>query len=555
MNVITREEWNDNILKEWDYEKNSLKPQDVKFGTKTYSWWKCEKGHSYSMRIDVKSKGAKCPICLGRKVLKGFNDAQTLYPEIVLNWDDSINDFQPDEVYVGSTKKAFFICSKGHKYEMTIRDFCRGYRCPICIGKIVKKGINDFAHLYPRLLKEWDFSKNAIQPDSINENYYKKVWWLGQCGHKWQASVYSRTKMNTNCPICAVERHASLSEKCVLYYIKKYGGFNAVYENYRSDAIKLELDVYIKDINTAIEYDGERWHQDINRDIEKDKLCCENNIRLIRIREYGCPQYEYLSDVIELTNNKTKGIEDGIVQLMKKLNIDDFVVDIEKDMSHILSMINFMVKENSIQTKYPKLAEEWHPSKNGNLRPIHTKEKSNKKVWWLGQCGHEWQATVYDRIDGDNCPYCSNHRVLAGFNDLMTTMPQLLKEWNYNKNKDIQPYEVTKASKKKVWWICINGHEWQATLSHRSKGRGCPYCSGRRILEGYNDLGTKNIQLVREWNYKKNTIQPSEVGCQSTKKVWWICHNCGYEWQARIDNRNNKRGCPKCHFKYWGDKK
>ena len=83
---------------------------------------------------------------------------------------------------------------------------------------------------------------------------------------------------------------------------------------------------------------------------------------------------------------------------------------------------------------------------------------------------------------------------------------QLLAEWNWEKNLELKfdPSLLTVGSGKKVWWKCSNGHEWQATIDGRNSGRGCPYCSGNKVLKGYNDLQTINPNLAKEWNYEKN---------------------------------------------------
>jgi hypothetical protein len=101
-------------------------------------------------------------------------------------------------------------------------------------------------------------------------------------------------------------------------------------------------------------------------------------------------------------------------------------------------------------------------------------------------------------------------------------------------------------SGKTVWWICSNGHEWQAKIQNRNRGSGCPYCSGLRAITGETDLKTINPTLASEWNYDKNTnIQPTSVTKNSNKKVWWRC-KYGHEWQASVNNRTNGRGCPYC---------
>ncbi len=72
--------------------------------------------------------------------------------------------------------------------------------------------------------------------------------------------------------------------------------------------------------------------------------------------------------------------------------------------------------------------------------------------------------------------------------------------------------------------------------------------AGRVVVPGINDLASKKPELLKDWNYEKNTVSPKEVTCGSHKKVWWKCHKCGYEWQTTPHNRtgNNRTGCPKC---------
>jgi len=96
--------------------------------------------------------------------------------------------------------------------------------------------------------------------------------------------------------------------------------------------------------------------------------------------------------------------------------------------------------------------------------------------------GHQWQESVANFYGGRRCPYCSNRRVLPGFNDLATKNPKLAAEWDSKKNIR-NPAEIASKSNIKVWWICKNGHEWEATVSNRSRKdrrNGCPYCDGGR---------------------------------------------------------------------------
>jgi DNA-directed RNA polymerase subunit RPC12/RpoP len=105
---------------------------------------------------------------------------------------------------------------------------------------------------------------------------------------------------------------------------------------------------------------------------------------------------------------------------------------------------------------------------------------SGIKVWWKCSKGHEWNATINHRNQGHGCPYCAGQKVLKGYNDLQTANPDLAKEWNYEKNGNLTPEIFTANSGIKVWWRCAKNHEWQAIIANRNRGRGCPYCSGRK---------------------------------------------------------------------------
>jgi len=124
--------------------------------------------------------------------------------------------------------------------------------------------------------------------------------------------------------------------------------------------------------------------------------------------------------------------------------------------------------------------------------------------------------------------------------------PTLAKEWHPTKNEKLTPFDVTPGSRKKVWWICAKGHEWEARVSNRHYlKRGCPYCSGQRANKS-NCLQTINLNLAKEWHPTKNgKLTPFDVTPGSGKKVWWICAK-GHKWTATVNSRNQGKGCPYC---------
>ena len=127
---------------------------------------------------------------------------------------------------------------------------------------------------------------------------------------------------------------------------------------------------------------------------------------------------------------------------------------------------------------HPELADEWHKTRNGSKKPSDYVYGSHKYAWWTCPLGHDYQRTIADRHDGYGCPYCSNVKVLAGFNDLATKTPWLAKEWDPERNRRRTPQEVFPSSNLKVWWRCEGGHHWRASISGRQSGSRCPYCYG-----------------------------------------------------------------------------
>lgn len=134
-------------------------------------------------------------------------------------------------------------------------------------------------------------------------------------------------------------------------------------------------------------------------------------------------------------------------------------------------------KNGSFADKCPVLAQEWHPTKNGSLLPSMLSRGSNIDVWWKCPEGddHEWQNSIVSRIQYPICPYCCGKKVSLK-NSLDYCFPLLAQEWHPQKNLSLTPKDVTPNSGKKVWWQCSAGHEWEATINNRAKGRGCPSC-------------------------------------------------------------------------------
>ena len=122
---------------EWNYEKNgNLKPENYVVSSLEKVWWKCAKGHEWQATIASRNAGHRCPYCDGQKVIKGCNDLATLNPKLASEWNHEKNgNLKPEDFMLGSSKKVWWKCAKGHEWETTIAHRNNGRGCPYCSGR------------------------------------------------------------------------------------------------------------------------------------------------------------------------------------------------------------------------------------------------------------------------------------------------------------------------------------------------------------------------------------------------------------------------------------
>lgn len=518
---------NPDLIKEWDYDKNVISPTEVAAGSNKKVWWKCDKGHEWKTQINSRTSGCGCPYCSGRLIYKGFNDLATTKPELLSEWDYDKNTISPTEVSAGSHKKIWWKCKEGHEWRTSVYNRTKGNGCSICKKQLIIEGINDLVTTKPILASEWDYDKNTIDPTKISASSDKKVWWKCQFGHEWKAQIRNRA-CGTKCPICNKEMKTSFPEQALFFYIKKYYP-DAI--NSDSDTIGMELDIYIPSLKIAIEYDGGNWHKDKECELKKNKLCKDNDILLIRIREEGLELYDDCYCIIRTNISSNNSLSDVIKKVLFDIgNTSNIDINIDRDSTLIYNSYITIRKSRSLKNTYPEIAKEWHPTKNGKITPDMVYPRTNKKIWWIGNCGHEWQAVVSSRTNGCGCPVCNGKKIVSGINDLLTRRPDLCKEWYYAKNDEIGlfPNKVPPGTAKKAWWKCKTcEHVWQSTILSRAQGRGCPKC--------HNNF--QKIQCIETGNIYNSLINAAKaIGLERGDKIGMCCKGkCktagGYHWK------------------------
>lgn len=552
---------NPGLARQWDYTQNeNLRLEDVTANSHRKAGWICpDCGYRWKATIASRNRGAGCPACSHRVAIEGKTDLATLAPSLLEEWDyDKNTDIKPTQVACYSSKKVWWKCKKcGYSWPVEIaKRTARGDGCPVCAGRKVVQGINDLKTINPNLADQWDYTQNGnLRPGEVTANSGRKAGWIcPDCGYHWRAVIASRNN-GAGCPRCAKMWQTSLPEQIIFYYIKKC--FSDAINNYKPDWLNgSEIDVYIPSLKLGIEYDGAAWHQNVEKDIEKDVRIFAHGIKMIHVREAGIPELNDDSFCICVKHNYKdymymENAVNAIFDYMQGLYSVNFLpdTDIRRDFAQIFAAYRSKKKDSSLGIVRPDLLEEWDYAENGELSPFQVTPGADIKVHWkCKKCGYLWIASIGSRDRGSGCPNCANKVVIPGQNDLATVMPQLAQEWYQKGMAPLTPQDVTVNSNKKVSWICSKcGHIWKARVSDRCRGSGCPACSGRVATTGKTDLQTLLPQLAEEWCYENNGgLTPQDVSPGSNKKVWWCCKKCGHTWQAAIYSRVAGRGCPLC---------
>ena len=201
---------------------------------------------------------------------------------------------------------------------------------------------------------------------------------------------------------------------------------------------------------------------------------------------------------------------------------------------------------NDLATLAPAIASEWDYFQNEPHLPSDFTCDSTRLIWWTCKRGHSWQARINHRTTrNQKCPYCCNNKVWPGYNDIPTTHPQLLDEWDFEGNAPLRPEQFTAGADVMIWWKCKCGYHWRARIYTRKK-HGCPCCAGNVLVRGVNDLRTVNPAVADQWDPVKNGRRtPDRVAANDNRKAWWRC-DLGHSWEAAIYSRNSGRGCPYC---------
>ncbi len=542
-------------------------------GSNKKVWWKCHKGPDHEWQATISGRTSRktgCPACAGQQV-SVTNSLLTLHPNLAAEWHPTKNgDITPSEVTAGSTRKVWWKCPKGPDHEWQIspgRRTGRGSGCPACAGRQVSV-TNSVATAFPDLAAQWHPTKNGdLTPDEVVAGSNKKVWWKCPVAadHEWLISPNNRTSRGSGCPCCSgrqVSTTNSLSslfpEIATQWHPTKNG-------NLKSDAVTAGSDTKIW------------WKCREGPDHEWEASC--NNRTNARTGGSGCPFCS--GSALSITNSLATLYPEIAAQWHPTKNGDLTPANIVAGSGDIAWWLCAVAPDhvwrariagrtsknsgcpacagrqvsvtNSLASLQPKIAAEWHPTKNGNLQPSDVAAGTASKYWWKCPVAddHEWVTSPAHRVAGKTgCPACAGQQ-LSTTNSLATHSPDIAAEWHPTKNGSLTPADVVNGTHKKVWWRCRDNpnHVWDANIVDRTRrGDGCPYCSSHRV-DNNNNLTVTHPTIAAEWHPTKNgDRRPQDVAAGSGFRVWWKCpEGPDHEWRTRILERAvNGHNCPAC---------
>ena len=366
------------------------------------------------------------------------------YPDIDTYWHPTKNgDLTPDTVGVRSEKIAWFQCPNdpSHEHQARVKnktlvaDRSNGrWGCPLCSGYYLGSPRDSLASKRPDLAKDWHPTKNGnLTPQNITPSSNQKVWWQCERDHEYELEPNQRVNANRGCPDCSRYGYGSSQE------LRIYCELKSIFPDtsFRQKIQGKEIDVVVPSLKLGIEYDSAFYHQDKEReDRAKNALMEHLGLRLIRVREQPLHRISSLD----------------VITPMRQLS--------KKDLNRLVESV----------------AEACAMDKN--LLANYLSEK--------------------DFINNENfASYISYSDRPIPENSLAETFPKIASQWDYEKNDPLTPYDFSHGSKFRAWWVCTNGHSFDATINSRTYHadgpyEGCRYCAWDRKLP--ND-GSQNELL------------------------------------------------------------
>jgi hypothetical protein len=548
---------NPDLCREW-HPKNKKSASDYlpKSGKKV--WWRCERGHEWyaqiASRTDLEGNTLiGCPFCSGKRASKNYN-LSTERPELLTDWCYEKNQVKPTELTPNSHTKVWWKCMKGHTWFASPHNRRNGTGCPNCTHQTSRAEIRILTELmaiYENVISRHKIDGLELDiyvPDlKVGVEYDGAFWHADKLESDVKKQLHFEnlgirllrvreaplTKISDTDII--VNPRAELSKKVVNNLINVIGG----------DVKKKQRYLFAKNFvnqklfNTYLDYFpspfpekslaalnpelANEWHPTNNSPLTPLNFT-ENSGHKVW---WQCDEGHEWQATIDGRNRKSGGT----------------------GCPYCSPTYRLASPENNLALKFPDLLRFFHPTKNGDLTPKDVTHGSEKPIWWRcpNDPNHEFFRSpnhLTSSKASELCPFCSGYFV-SDTNSMAATHPNMALIFHPRLNKDSTPENVKAGSREKFWWRCEQGHEWEQTAFNieRTKSENpCPLCK---------TLAGKRPEIAALMHPTKNgKLTGYDLGCWSTKKVWWQCHsNPEHEWQTSASvmvQPSRKASCQYC---------
>lgn len=493
------------LAKEWHPTANKpYVPQNVALHSNKKYIWLCSNGHEYEASPDKRARGTGCPYCAGRKLLVGFNDLKSKYPEIAEEWDHERNETEPEDVTFKSSARVNWICSKcSDRWNTPIRNRTMHKKsgCPECAKKnrgakrhkaALEKtgGITD-----DKLLKEWDYEKNDKLPSEITKGSSELVNWIcSVCGYEYKARVGNRTILNRGCPCCA--------NKVVVK------GVN--------------------DLATTHPNLAEEWNYEKNQGLSPEEVVYGTSRKVW----WCCPQgHSYKASILHRASGgtncpvcnsgrQTSFAEQAVYFYVKKLYAD--AINRYNDIFEKGMELDIYIPSVKLGIEYDGAA--WHK-----------KDKRNRELKKYNICKENGirLLRLKEEIDGscrDTADYFIQQDNMFEHKNLQNTIKLVLD----NIDKEIN------------FWTRKNPYKFHSDIDVDIKRDEMEIRKYMTVIKE-DSLADMYPEIAKEWHpYLNGSVTASMVKAKSDVKYYWLCPDCGNEYMASPGHRTDGTGCPKC---------
>lgn len=492
------------LVAEWHPTRNApLRPVDVTSGSSRPILWRCRTCETvWTATVYSRARlGTGCPVCVGKAVKAGFNDLQTLRPDLAAQWHPTRNDLRPDQVRPHTSRAVWWLCdSCGETWKTSVANRSNGTGCPRRRFSIA----------------EWELRAELLA--------------LGMPAAAGPYRVFGRKAVDVAAPAwrIAVEFDGG----------HWHSGADSMVRDREMTGRICEQGWYVVRVRDGL--------PDLGVDLPAMARCVMVPAKASTIAVGQAVVQRILVDVGLIENRLDALVRGEFRAWCTSQRVGDYLTRTTRVSSAAVPMVCDF--NDPLTLTHPDLAAEWDAARNfveHGRRVDQVRAGWGRRVHWLcSTCGHRFANTVDNRSRGSGCPACAGKTVEAGVNDLATTHPKIASQWY--RCDTATAGKVTAGSHLMVQWQCESGHRWSAAIYSRTSGSGCPICSNRTCIPGVNDLVTTHPDLAVQWDFGANTLGPAEVTAGSNKRVAWCCGVCQHRWNAVVKDRVRGRGCPQC---------